>query len=354
MKITVIGAGNGGQAYAGYCAAKDHMVCLYNRHLDKLGQLPEKKEIRLSGQLTYSTTLSLVTDNIKEACEFGDIILVVTPATAHRQLAAEMGPFVKNGQTILLNPGRTLGTVEFEAELKKWSNAKVNIGEAQTLAFACRLIENGLINIIGVKEKVPVSCSNHCNLNKIFNDVFPLFPCFEKEKSLLKVGLDNIGSIFHPAVVLFNAATIERQDSFYFYRDMTPQIASVIEALDHERIRIGKSYGYNLMPVSDWIKYAYPSTKGNGLCERMRNNPGYHDIKAPGTIFTRQLTEDIPTGLLPMRELGKLANIETPIMDSIITLVSTLLGIDFTVSGRTLLNLGLTGMSKSDVINSFG
>lgn len=353
-RITVIGAGNGGQAYAGYCAAKGYEVCLYNRNIDKLGTLREKKEIRLTGRLNYTSSITTVTDNIKDACEFGDIVLIVTPATAHRQLATEMGPFVRNGQSILLNPGRTLGTVEFETELTRHTNERINIGESQTLAFACRIIENGTINIIGVKDHVPVACSRYNNIDTIFDDIFPIFHCFEKEKSLLKVGFDNIGSIFHPAVVLFNAATIERQDSFYFYRDMTPQIASVIEALDNERIRIGKSYGYKLMPVCDWIKYAYPTTIGNSLCERMRNNPGYHDIKAPGTIFTRQLTEDIPTGLLPMRELGKLAGICTPIMDSIITLVSTLLGIDFSVSGRTLKNLGLDGMSKSDIINTIG
>lgn len=354
MKITVIGAGNGGQAYAGYCAAKGLEVCLYNRNLGKLGSLPEKKEIKLTGQFSALSSISAVTDNIEAACKFGDIILIVTPATAHKQLAAEMSPFVKDGQTIILNPGRTLGTIEYEAELKKHSDANINIGEAQTLAFACRKTENGEINIIGIKDRVPIACSKHSDLDTIYNNISYIFPCFEKEESLLKVGFDNIGSIFHPAVVLFNAATIERQHSFYFYRDMTPQIASVIEALDNERIKTGKSYGFDLMPVSDWIKYAYPSTIGDGLCERMRNNPGYHDIKAPGTIFTRQLTEDIPTGLLPMRELGQIAGVETPIMNSIITLVSTLLGIDFTVSGRTLQNLGLDGMSKYDIITSIG
>ena len=83
-------------------------------------------------------------------------------------------------------------------------------------------------------------------------------------------------------------------------------------------------------------------------------NPAYHDIKAPGSIFTRQLTEDIPTGLLPMSELGHLAGVETPLMDSIITIVSSLLGFDFRKNGRTLENLGLGDKNKQQVIELLG
>ena len=34
MKITVIGAGNGGQAIAGYCAYQGYSVCLYDRSIE--------------------------------------------------------------------------------------------------------------------------------------------------------------------------------------------------------------------------------------------------------------------------------------------------------------------------------
>ena len=85
---------------------------------------------------------------------------------------------------------------------------------------------------------------------------------------------------------------------------MTPKIADFIEKFDRERLAVGKAYGIVLLSVSDWISYAYPGTPGDTLCEKMRNNPAYHDIKSPSTIFTRQLTEDIPTGVLPIMELG--------------------------------------------------
>lgn len=353
-KVSIIGAGNGGQAFAGFFAIQGYEVCLYNRTISNINNIEETREIRLTGQINNTGRISYVTDNIAETCEFSDLLFIVTPATSHKQLARQLSPYLRSEHTIILNPGRTFGSLEFERELSKYTSIHVNIGETQTLVYACRVVQPGLVNIIGIKDRVPISCTNNSDIKQILSKIKPIFPCFEKGKSLLEVGFDNIGSIFHPAVVLFNAATIERQESFYFYRDMTPQIASVIEALDQERINIGKSYELNLMPVKDWIVYAYPDTQGEGLCERMKNNPAYHDIKAPGSIFTRQLTEDIPTGLLPMSELGHLAGVETPLMDSIITIVSSLLDFDFRKTGRTLENLGLGDKNKQQVMELLG
>ena len=157
--------------------------------------------------------------------------------------------------------------------------------------------------------------------------------------------------MFHPCVCLFNAATIERQDQFWFYRDMTDQVARFIEKFDAERIAVGKAYGIDLLSVKEWIKFAYKDTEGETLCERMKNNPAYHDIKAPGSIFTRQLTEDIPTGVLPIMELGKAAGVQVPLLESMVNTIEALLDMDLHTNGRSLKNLGLEGKTKEEILN---
>ncbi len=349
-KITVIGTGNGGQAIAGHSAALGHSVCLYNRRLDALYQIIDSKTIHLQGFLQEEGQLELITNDIRQAVEFADIIMVVTTATAHRDIATQMLPYLKDEQIIILNPGRTLGVLEVRNILQQRPELKVHIAEAQTLVYACRLVETGKVNIIGVKDKVLLSGINRQETNYIIEKLKPIYSCFIPAENLIRTGFENIGAIFHPSVVLFNAATIERNTPFYFYRDMTPNVASFIMKLDQERINIGKSYGVDLMSVYDWITYAYPATWGDSLCERMRNNPAYYDILGPGSIFTRQLTEDIPTGIIPMSELGHVAGVETPIMDSIIKLSSALLNMDFISKGRTLENMGLSDMDKNSII----
>jgi opine dehydrogenase len=183
------------------------------------------------------------------------------------------------------------------------------------------------------------------------NKIHLIYPCFKAVPSVLYTSLENIGAMFHPCVCLFNAATIERQDEFWFYRDMTDQVAAFIEKFDNERLAVGKAYGIDLIDVKDWIRVAYKGTPGESLCELMKNNPAYYDIKAPGTIFTRQLTEDIPTGVLPIMELGKAAGVHVPLLESMVRIVESLLNMDLHTNGRTLKNLGLAGKTKEDIVN---
>ena len=289
MNISVIGAGNGGQAIAGYCASLGISVCLYNRSLTRFAQFIQNKKIKLIGCIEKTSKIEKFTDNIKEAIEFSDIILIAVTASAHKIIAEQISPYLRDGQIILLNPGRTCGVLEFSSILNNQGRTYY-IAEAQTLMFACREIEPGTINIIGIKQKVMLSGRNKQETNYIINKLRPIFSCFIPAENFIQTGLENIGAIFHPPVVIFNAATIERNNAFYFYRDMTPAIANFIERLDKERINIGLAYNINLMSVNEWIKYAYPNTTGDTLCERMKNNPAYHEILAPCYIFTRQLT----------------------------------------------------------------
>ncbi len=349
-KITVIGAGNGGQSIAGHCAALGHSVCLYNIELESLSTILESKTIHLKGALCESGTVEIITDDIKTAVEFADIIMIVTTATAHGIIASKMLPHLKDEQIVVLNPGRTLGLLEVRNIFRQRTDIKIHLAEAQTLVYACRLVSAGEVNVIGVKDKVLLSGLNTEETNYIIEKLKTIYGCFVPAQNLIQTGFENIGAVFHPSVVLFNAATIERNTPFYFYRDMTPNVASFIMKLDQERINVGKAYGVELMSVYDWISYAYPNTWGDTLCERMKNNPAYYDILGPGSIFTRQLTEDIPTGIIPMSELGHVAGVDTPLMNSIISLSSALLGMDFSEKGRTLKNMGLLGMDKDSII----
>ena len=129
-KITIIGAGNGGQAMAGHCAALGVHVCLYNRDMEHIFSIAQSHLIRLEGVLEEEGYIDLITDDIKEAVEFSNIILIVTTATAHRNIAEQILPYLKDGQIIILNPGRTCGVLEIANILAKRPNLNIHIAEA--------------------------------------------------------------------------------------------------------------------------------------------------------------------------------------------------------------------------------
>ena len=352
MKFSVIGTGNGGQAIAGWVAMQGHEVSLYGRKDKTVEDLNAHKRIKLTGAISGEGHLSEVTTDIHKSVFGADVIMVVTTANAHASIARQIIGDLKDGQVIILNPGRTGGALEFKRALEAAGcTARVYVAEAQTLVYACRLVENGVVNIIGVKDKVLLSAVPSSDTESVLSKIIPVYPCFCAAENVLRTSLENIGAMFHPCVLLFNAATIERHDVFWFYRDMTPEIANFIEEFDKERLAVGKAYGIDLLSVNEWISYAYPATQGTTLCEKMRNNPAYHDIKSPSTIFTRQLTEDISTGVLPIMELGEAAGVEVSLLRSMIDICSRLLRIDFRKDGRTLEHLGLAGKSKDEILS---
>lgn len=352
MKIAVIGAGNGGQSIAGYLALLGYDTSLYDIDVKKLDELKEKGGIQLTGRIEGFGKIDCITNDIAEAMRGAEIVMVTTVANAHRTVAKSMAPYVEEGQIIILNPGRTCGALVFNQTLKiEGCTKRFYLGEAQTLVYACRIIENGKVNVIGVKDEVYLAGLPASDSDYILSKINPIYPCFIKADNVLRTSLENIGAMFHPCICLFNAATIERQDEFWFYRDMTNQVARFIEKFDKERLSVGKAYRVDLLSVKEWIKFAYKNTEGDTLCERMKNNPAYHDIKAPGTIFTRQLTEDIPTGVLPIMELGKAAGVYVPLLTSMVNTIEALLDLDMHTNGRSLKNLGLEGKSKEEILN---
>lgn len=351
MTIAVIGAGNGGQALAGHLAAMGHCVRLYDRDVAKTIELNRKKLISLCGVLQLEGKIELASPDIEKVIAGADLIMIATTAIAHRSLASQMAPILEEEQIVVLNPGRTCGALEFKNTLNQAGLAKhVYVAEAQTLIYACRAIETGKVNIIGEKDKVFLSAFPASDTEHVLKVLKPIFPCFYPAKNVLQTSFENVGAMFHPTVVLFNEAAIERGNEFYFYRDMTDGLSRMIEEADKERLAVAAAYGISPISAFDWVSYAYDGVEGKTLCERMHNNPAYYEILAPKTIDCRQITEDIPTGIIPLAELGKIAGVPTPLFDSLITMCSVLLNRDFYSEGRTLGRLGLENCSVEDII----
>lgn len=91
--------------------------------------------------------------------------------------------------------------------------------------------------------------------------------------------------------------------------------------------------------------YETYGAKGETLYEALQNNEYYKTIDAPDTIRHRYLFEDVPTGLVPISSLGALVGVNTPVMNQIIDLASMICNVDFRKTGRTLGNLGISGMN---------
>jgi len=341
MKITIIGAGNGGQAMSGHFSLLGHDVTLYNRDLSKIPDIIKKKGVLLKEKINGFGEVKFITDDLSKAIKGAELVMIVTTANAHKDIARKVASFAEPGQIFILNPGRTLGAWEFKKEFYKNTTTRVYIAETQSLIYACRSEGNGEVRIIGIKEKIPLSALPFTDTSHVLDVINSVYSCFVRAENILETGLENIGAIFHPPLVLFNAATIERGETFYFYNDLTPLIAEFLVKLDQERLGIGKAFGFDLLSISDWISYSYSGITGITLCDKMRNNPAYFKILSPTSLESRLILEDVPTGILPFIELAQLARIETPFLKSVFLILQGMVNRQFEEDGRTLKNLGI-------------
>ena len=72
-----------------------------------------------------------------------------------------------------------------------------------------------------------------------------LFPGAVAYGSALEAGLSALNPVVHPPGVLMNAGRIERsRGEFWFYEEgVTPSVVNVIEAVDRERLALGRGAG---------------------------------------------------------------------------------------------------------------
>lgn len=353
--FTVIGAGHGGKAMAAHLSIMGAEVTLYNRTWLHIEAIEERGGIMLTGCGDCPSgfgRLAMVTSDIEAAVKGKRVIFVVVPAFAHKELAAKMSPYLEDGQIIILNPGRTLGAFEFRKMLYETGcTARVVVAETQTFIYASRSIGPAQAFIHRVKEAVPLAALPAYDTSLVLEAIQDYYPEFIDGKTVLHTGLNNIGAVFHPTILMHNLGRIEATGGdFEFYVDgVTPTVAKLMEAVDRERINVGKALGIDLITAREWLKLAYEAD-GDCLHQAIQNQHGYRGINAPCTVNHRYINEDIPMSLVPMASLGRRFGIRVRAMESIIRLACIAREKDYWAFGRTVESLEIDSVQLNDLL----
>jgi opine dehydrogenase len=354
VKFSVIGAGHGGKAMAAHLGLMGFETALFNRTYSHVAPIAELGGIDLSsyeGGPRGLGKLAVVTSNIEEAVKDAEMIMVVVPSSAHNDIARACAPYLKDGQIVVLHPGRTCGAIEFAKVLSDQNcTADVTIAEAETFIYASRSDGPAQAKIFRIKEAIPIAALPADRTRMVLEKIRAAFPQFIDGGNVLQTGLNNMGAIFHPALTLLNAGWIESTHGDYqFYIDgVTPSVARVLEALDRERVTVASSLGIRARTAMEWLKLSYDAT-GEDLNEAIHNQMGYYGIKAPPTLNHRYIFEDVPMSLVPIASLGQRYGVSVNAMDSIIRLASIVHRTDYWRRGRTLQKLGIDRLSVGEL-----
>jgi len=333
-KIAVISSGNGGQSMAAYFAYLGYRVALYAREAERVDMFPDFK-FTLSGVINAEADVELVSSDMGAVVKDAELIMVTTPAQYHPIVGRAMAPHLVDGQALVLNPGRTFGTLAYSKVLSECgSKADILLGETDTFTFTCRCPELRKPQIYKIKDAVRLAAHDNSYADQLLSIMHEIFGMYSLAESVLYTGFSNIGMIFHPMPILMNITRVEAKEDFKFYvQGISPLVAGILEKMDLERITVANAYGVTVPTAKRWLEECYGS-RGRSLYEKIQNTDAYKTVLAPTDIDTRYIFEDILTGCVPMSCAGKAAGVQTEVIDTLIRWASILYGRDFRAEGR--------------------
>lgn len=346
---TIIGGGNGGQSMAGHLGLMGYQVRLYDIFQTTVDAINNQGGIHVDGVVQGFGRLEFATTNINKAIKGADVLVVVAPAINHKEIAESCMPSLSDGQIIIIHPGATCGAFEFKKVLDD-GGSQINclISETNSLIYACRSTKPGYASILGIKQDLKIATLPASGNARVLEVVREAFPQIVGAKNVLETSLENANAVMHPAPTILNTSMIESDHEWLYYWDgVTPTIGDFVVDLDRERLAIGKAYGLQLESIMSFYKKAY-QVEASNLSEAVRKNLAYEKIKGQKDLRTRYLLEDVPTGLIPMIELGKMRGVDVSRMETIVKLAEFLLNEDFHKNGRTLKNLGISDMKPDE------
>lgn len=367
MRVSVLGAGNGGTAMGFDLASRgvDVLLWAHPSHAKNLEAIRERGGVEALDKLPYGKNetksqfcgfapIKRTTVDIEEAISFSDLVLFMVPSFAQEAVFQKALPYLQDKQIVLLLPGNfgslTLSRIYRESGKKQ----KVIFAESNSIPFASRVVGPAQLIIGGVKKTLDIASFPSQSIQDVVQRCSDLFPCkLQPVNNVLEIGLSNMNPVIHPATTALNIGTFEsRNGQFQFYSEgISASVSQVLTAIDAERISIARGYGLN---VSDFIsihKKTYNQTV-TSFRDFAVNSPSHNSFgyDAPTSSKHRFVHEDTPYGLVPFSGLASIAKVSVPTIESIIRLNSIYNEIDYFQSGRNLTQMGLEGKTTQEVL----
>ncbi|MCP3965706.1 MAG: hypothetical protein GY750_15230 [Lentisphaerae bacterium] len=349
MKTVIMGSGNGAIALAAwqsYCK-HDVTICSLKGYDDNFTDFIDSKQIIIKGALKRNISLSNVTNDVR-CVENADVVCIVVPSFAHKNIFQNIVPHLRDGQIIIVFTGNFASVTLREILENSNSSLKLNVVETDSLPFACRYEGNAVINIMGIKKCLSAGIHKFNNLDRqadrqIIDTIKPLTPCeLIMRKNIIATGLQNVNGVLHPITSILSTAWIENEDnSFYFYSDgMSPSVSKLISKLDAERLSIAKALGHDLKDVVKLSNDAY-DFDFKLINDFAVNSQCHNRIKGPELVNNRYLTEDIPYSVVPWICLADKIGVPTPMLKLTVNLASELLDTNLKIRENEFRNLNL-------------
>lgn len=347
MRVSIIGAGNCGCAFAADLINRGFSVLLYGhpnhrRNIDAIrrdGHLTAR--MKIEGRFEPTVTTEMAT-----AVEFSRFLVVTVPSYGHDDITSELKGFDLCRHIIV-----AINANFFALACSKELNA-LTILETNASPYAS-WIQKGEVLVAGIKTSLPIAAFPNTLDENQWSQIADIFPQpLQWCNNVFEIGMQSNNGVIHPVAAILNTGRIEStKGDFFFYRDgISSSVGKVIEAVDVERLKIADALGFRLQTFLQEMVGFYGGTFDK-FSDFAFHTRVHNATKAtPAHMQDRYVVEDIPYILVPWFELGTKVGINARTIKAFVDIASAINGIKYFESGRNLKRLGMAHMSRRELL----
>jgi opine dehydrogenase len=357
--VAVLGAGPLGQLLAVEALAAGYEVRLFSAFSRELDALQSSGAITVRGRHlvgTYATSDAppagprpaiRLCRSVDAAVQGADAVLVATPASVHSTYAGLLSPVLVDGQTVVLVPGRFLGSAEFARTLARHGcAASIRLAETAGSPYLVRTDGPTLI-VDAVAARVTLAGLGGA-ADQVAAQLHSVWPMLEPAATVLESAFSGVTGVVGVAPVVLNTAAVQSEKPPLLRDIVTPDLSrTIIARLDDERRAVAFAYGVRELPSAAAELGAAYAVDGeqvstDDLAGALAELSAFDEypVTEDGGPHVR---DDVPNMLVPLASAGRAAGVPTEATDALIALASVLTGNDFARHGRRLESLGLAG-----------
>ena len=348
-RIAVLGGGADARLIAALCLSEGAEVKLFSAYGEELSALRSSSGVTLRGAGPVGTyhvdredgPSIRTTAELDGAVTDAELIFLTGPVHKQRTYSMVLADHLKDGQVLVVAPGRSLGALETAWLLRIGGcTADVTIVEAQGLPYWYD--EAGSILTLSQVAPMPAATlpSGRPEILSALKKYLPNLVMFD---SVLGSGFSDGSALVEVPTLLMGGPSLQSgaasipmggqylENNRTFASLIGPAHKAVISKLTEERHLVAKSFGIRNLPSSDEMIDTY----GGSL-------RGDYSRPIPSHQMSKSLLRcGVIGSLVPLKSAGNIANVQVPVTTAIITLASSVLGADVSAAGRRLEAIGI-------------
>ncbi|MCL4746621.1 MAG: NAD/NADP octopine/nopaline dehydrogenase family protein [Burkholderiaceae bacterium] len=347
MRVTVLGAGGIGLGYAALLCARGHAVTMWSPSGAAADAVRRGESLTATG-LVAGSFRPLAAVGCAQAAEGAQVVIVAVPGYGHRRVIDELAPNLREGQIVIISAHLSFSALYLSRRLAERA-IRVPIVAWATTVTAGRRSAPLSVDVSVLRSMIDIACVPVGDIARAESVCCELFgERFERSADLLAISLSNLNPPVHMANSLLNFTRIERGERWENYGCITEGVGRLVEALDRERLALAAAFGLQVRTIARHFTLSFgipPGSMHEMAQEHNRRIGG--KLEGPKTVDTRYVLEDVPFGLVPLVELGRLAGVPMPLHQAGVELFGTLYGRDFRAENDLLGELGLEQMGTA-------